>query len=372
METQAPLFQLHGVSERARAGKLFLRGRKIPTPMFMPVGTRATVKMLTQEDLETLGYQLILGNTYHLYLKPGSRLIRELGGLHKFMGWERAILTDSGGFQVFSLSGLNKITAEGVHFRSHIDGSRHFFSPQTSMEVQRDLGSDIVMMFDDCPPLPCSPQRMEEAINRTLHWGRICRDFPLDPHQNLFAIIQGGLDPEMRKYCYEELQHPNFKGYALGGLSVGEPPEQRHELCQAVTSHLPPEKPRYLMGVGTPIDILDAVSCGIDIFDCVLPTRNARNGQALTWSGVLNIKNERFKKDQKPLCSECHCRVCQRYSRSYIRHLYTVGEYLAGQLLSYHNLFFYRHLVSRAREEILDNNFESFYKYARNRYLTGV
>ncbi len=362
------IFQLEKKSGQARAGKIITYHGEIETPIFMPVGTRGTVKATTQEDLEELGAQIILGNTYHLYLRPGHELIKRVaGGLHGFISWDRPILTDSGGFQVFSLAKLRKITEEGVRFQSHIDGSYHNLTPEKSMEIQRDLGSDIVMAFDECPKLPSTHETLRESMELTLRWAKRCKEFELKNHQNLFGIVQGGLEFDLRKECLERLVEIDFPGYALGGLSVGEKNEEMVEFCKNFVPLMPADRPRYLMGVGTPLDILNGIRAGIDMFDCVLPTRNARNGQALTASGPLNIKNNRFLEDSGPLDTECTCRVCRKYSRSYIRHLFISKEYLGGQLMTYHNLAFYMRMVRQARKAILKDEFDDYYqKFYKN------
>lgn len=363
-------FKLEAKSGQARAGTIKTAHGEIQTPIFMPVGTRASVKGLWQEDLEELEAQIILGNTYHLYLRPGHELIKKMGGLHKFMTWKKPILTDSGGFQVFSLSDLNKVTEEGVKFQSHIDGSRHLLSPEKSMEIQKALGSDIVMIFDECPKLPATKETLRTSMELTLRWAKRCKDYELDPHQNLFAIIQGGLHIDLRTECMERLMEMDFPGYALGGLSVGEKNEEMVSFLNDFAPTMPEHKPRYLMGVGKPLDILNGIRAGIDMFDCVLPTRNARNGQFLTTHGPLNIKKQRFIEDPLPPDTECSCKVCKRYSRSYIRHLFNVGEYLAGQLITYHNIFFYLKMVRNAREAILQDKFDEFYKEFYNLYTS--
>jgi len=354
------IFELQKTSGKARAGLLKTSVGVVETPVFMPVGTRAAVKMLTCEDLEDIGFDLILGNTYHLYLRPGHELIERMGGLHDFMSWKGSILTDSGGFQVYSLSELNKVTDDGVWFRSHIDGSKHFIGPNESMQIQKSLGSDIVMCFDECPALPCSNEKMKSSLDKTHRWAKQCRDFELKEHQNLFGIVQGGLDLNLRKESLEALSEMNFEGMAIGGLSVGEKNDEMRELLQNFTHTMPVNKSRYLMGVGKPMDIIHAIGTGVDMFDCVLPTRNARNGQALTKKGPLNIKNERFKEDKQPLDANCLCQACKRYSRSYIRHLFSVNEYTAGRLLTVHNLYFYSQMMKDARVAILENKFDSF------------
>jgi len=355
-------FNLEHEDKKARTGTITTAHGKIQTPIFMPVGTRASVKGLTQDDLTSLGAQIILGNTYHLYLRPGHELIESTSGdLHNFMSWDKPILTDSGGFQVFSLSALNKRSEKGVEFQSHIDGSRHMISPEKSMEIQKALGSDIVMVFDECPALPATRDSLRESMELTLRWAKRCKEYPLRESQNLFGIIQGGLELDLRKECLERLNELDFPGLAIGGLSVGEKNEQMVQLLRDFAHLMPKHKPRYLMGVGKPMDILNAIKEGIDMFDCVLPTRNARNGQVLTHAGQLNIKNEKFKADTSPLDAECSCMVCQKYSRHYIRHLINVGEYLGGQLLSYHNLAFYMQLVQGARKAIEEQRFDDYY-----------
>lgn len=365
-------FSLMKQDGSARAGLLETSHGVIETPIFMPVGTRASVKTMSQQDLESMGAQIILGNTYHLYLRPGHELIDKLtGGLHGFMSWDRPILTDSGGYQVFSLSKLNKISEEGVTFQSHIDGSYHLIGPEQSMNIQRALGSDIVMCFDECPALPATRDQLARSMELTLRWAKRCRQSPLKEHQFLFGIIQGGLEKDLRMECMEQLESMHFDGLALGGLSVGEKNEEMYQFLKDFVSQMPRSKPRYLMGVGTPLDILHGIKQGIDMFDCVLPTRNARNGQFLTAKGPLNIKKERFKEDLLPPDPECQCHVCRRYNRAYIRHLYTVGEYLAGQLITYHNLFFYLQMTRNARQAIMLDQFDVFYDNFYKSYQSG-
>ena len=361
------MFQLEKQSGEARAGRLSTAHGVIETPVFMPVGTRATVKCVSSQDLVNLNAQIILGNAYHLYLQPGAELIeRVAGGLHQFMSWERPILTDSGGFQVFSLSESNRRTEEGVLFQDHLSGDRHLITPEKSMHIQRALGSDIVMAFDECPPLPSPKETLRASMHLTVRWAKRCLEVPLKEHQHLFAIIQGGLSLDLRKECLESLlslsgEKCHFAGFALGGLSVGEKSEEMREFCQKFVPTMPKSMPRYLMGVGTPLDILSAIKSGIDMFDCVLPTRNARNGQFFTRRGTLSIKKQRFREDPTPPDPDCHCRVCQTYSRAYIAHLYRSGEYLAGQLITYHNLHFYLRLLREARRNILEGTFDDFY-----------
>jgi len=358
-------------SGKARTGLINTHHGQIETPVFMPVGTRASVKGLWQEDLEELKTQIILGNTYHLYLRPGHELIERVGGgLHGFMSWKGPILTDSGGYQVFSLSKMNKLSEEGVVFKSHLDGSSHMISPEKSMEIQRALGADIVMAFDECPPLPSTKKELEKSMELTLRWARRCLSVPLKEHQNLFGIIQGGLEIALRTACMQALEEMNFPGLALGGLSVGEKNEEMVEFLNDFVHLMPENKPRYLMGVGNPLDILNGVRAGLDMFDCVLPTRNARNGQFITSLGPLNIKKERFKEDKRAPDPSCECSVCTRYSRAYIRHLYNVGEYLAGQLITYHNIHFYHRLMEKTREAIREDRFETYFQDFRRNYTS--
>lgn len=356
-------------SGKARAGVITTEHGDIETPIFMPVGTRASVKCMGQDDLEEIGAEIILGNTYHLYLRPGHELIEKVGGgLHGFMSWDKPILTDSGGYQVFSLSDMNKLTEEGVRFQSHLDGSYHMISPEKSMEIQKGLGADIVMAFDECPALPASKEKLRTSMELTLRWAKRCKDYPLKPYQNLFGIIQGGLHIDLRTECMEKLKEMDFDGYALGGLSVGEKNQEMIDFCDQFVHTMPEDKPRYLMGVGKPLDVLTGIKNGLDMFDCVLPTRNARNGQFLTAAGPLNIKKEKFKEDTKAPDPSCSCKVCKTYSRSYIRHLYTVGEYLAGQLITYHNLHFYLEMTRSARKAIIEDRFDEFYQTFYNTY----
>jgi queuine tRNA-ribosyltransferase len=318
----------------------------------MAVGTKATVKAMTPHELKDLGTQIILGNTYHLHLRPGENLIQQMGGLHKFMNWDGPILTDSGGFQVFSLSGLRKITEEGVEFRSHLDGARHFLSPETSMDIQMKLGSDIIMAFDECLPYPATPKQVEENDALTYRWLLRSKQAMTSKESLLFGIAQGGLDPESRIKSIEKICSVELPGYALGGLSVGEPIHLMHELLYKVAHIMPEKKPRYLMGVGTPLDLILAVDAGIDMFDCVMPTRVARNGTLFTWQGKVSIKREQYKADASPLDPECKCYTCQHYSKSYLRHLFLAGEILGARLNTIHNLYFYMDLMKKVREAI--------------------
>lgn len=354
---------------KARACTIKTFHGEIQTPIFMPVGTRASVKCMWQHQLHEIGAQIILGNTYHLYLRPGHELIEKVGGgLHGFMNWDKPILTDSGGYQVFSLSQINKVTEDGVIFSSHIDGSKHLIGPEKSMEIQKGLGSDIVMCFDECPALPATKEKLRVSMELTLRWAKRCRDYVLKDHQFLFGIIQGGLHFDLRSECMQRLEELDFPGLALGGLSVGEKNDEMVDFLDNFVHTMPENKPRYLMGVGKPLDILNGIRAGIDMFDCVLPTRNARNGQFLTHDGPLNIKNLRFREDTLPADPDCSCMVCKNYTRSYIRHLYTTGEYLAAQLISYHNLFFMLDMVKQARLNILNATFETYYQNFKKRY----
>ncbi len=360
-ERSMTFFKLEHTDGKARAGTITTAHGEIQTPIFMPVGTRATVKMMTNRDLEEIGSQIILGNTYHLYLRPGHELIERVGGgLHGFMNWKKPILTDSGGFQVFSLSDLNKRTEQGVEFKSHLDGSRHMITPEKSMEIQKALGSDIVMAFDECPALPATKDELRESMELSMRWAKRCQSVELKSHQHLFGIIQGGLHRDLRTESMEMLEELNLPGLALGGLSVGEKNEEMVEFLQNFVPTMPSQKPRYLMGVGTPLDLVNGVASGIDMFDCVLPTRNARNGQFLTSKGPINIKKEMYKEDLSPPDPECSCYVCKNHTKAYLNHLYKTGEYLAGQLMSYHNLHFYLNLMKQMRQAIREGVFDDF------------
>lgn len=328
----------------------------------MPVGTHGSVKGVTTPELKTMGAQIILGNTYHLYLRPGHERVERLGGLHKFMNWDRILLTDSGGFQVFSLSALNKISDHGVEFQSHIDGSSHLFTPEHAMQVQRALGSDIVMAFDECPPYPATPDQVARAMSRTLAWAKRGLDVPLKPHQNRFGIIQGGLYENLRVESLQQITELPFDGFAMGGLSIGEPPEMMQAMARFLAPQMPKAKPRYLMGVGRPEDLVEGVRSGVDIFDCVMPTRNARNGQLFTSAGKINIKNARFADADEPLDALCQCETCTKYSKAYLRHLYISGEILSARLNSVHNLTFYLNLMSQMRGAIIENRFDEWSK----------
>ena len=341
----------------ARTGAIRTEHGEFPTPAFMPVGTAAAVKGAWPEQLREMGYGCVLANTYHLYLRPGHERIRRLGGLHRFMGWDGTILTDSGGFQVFSLAALRKVTDEGVSFRSHLDGSLRFLTPELAVEIQEALGSDIRMALDECVELPAGRREAEEAVRRTTDWARRCCAASRREEGGLFGIVQGGLFPDLRRRSVEEICSLPFDGYAIGGVSVGEGKEHQRETVRDTAPLLPGGKPRYLMGVGTPEDILHAVSCGVDLFDCVIPTRNARNGMLYTSEGTLSIKQARYADDPRPPDESCPCPTCRSFSRAYLRHLYLSGEILSSMALTVHNLHRYAVLMERIREAISVGNF---------------
>lgn len=345
----------------ARLGRLTLAHGDIDTPVFMPVGTQATVKTLTPDDLYEMGISIILSNTYHLYLRPGEDLISKAGGLHSFMNWKHNILTDSGGFQVFSLSKLRKITDEGVFFNSHIDGSKHFLTPEKVMDIEQKLGADIAMCFDECAPYPCTYEEALNAVKRTSQWAQRCKDNHNREDQALFGIIQGNVFPDLRRQSALDLIDLDFPGYAVGGLSVGEPKEDMYKILDLTHSLLPLNKPRYLMGVGAPEDLLEGVKRGVDMFDCVLPTRLARHGTAYTRTGKITVRNASFADDFTPIDMDCNCYVCKNYSRAYIRHLIKADEILALRLLSYHNVYFLTNLMENIRKAIKEEEFLSFY-----------
>jgi queuine tRNA-ribosyltransferase len=343
----------------ARLGRLTTPHGVIDTPAFMPVGTAGTVKGLTQQALTELGVQILLGNTYHLYLRPGHERIRQLGGLHRFMSWPAAILTDSGGFQVFSLADLRKITDEGVVFRSHLDGSEHFLTPEKSIEIQQALGSDIAMVFDECIEYPADHARAAGAVKRTTEWARRCRDYArahagasTTPGQVLFGIAQGGAHADLRRESARQLVDLDFPGYAVGGIAVGEPHALSCEMTAVATEVLPKDRPRYVMGVGFPEQLADYVRCGVDMMDCVLPTRNARNGCLFTSTGRVNIRNAIYADDPRPLDERCSCMVCRTYSRAYLRHLFQANEILASILNSHHNVAFFLDIMGKIRQAI--------------------
>ena len=351
----------------ARRGVIHTPHGDIQTPIFMPVGTQATVKSMSPEELkEDVKAQIILANTYHLYLRPGHDLVKEAGGLHKFMNWDKPILTDSGGFQVFSLSGLRKITEEGVKFSSHLDGSKHLFTPEKVMEIEEALGADIIMAFDECCPYPSDYKYTEKSMYRTTRWAKRCKEAHTTTNQGLFGIIQGGFYKDLRKISAEDLIAMDFPGYAIGGISVGEPKEEFLDILRYTTPLMPENKPRYLMGVGTPDYLIEAALAGIDMCDCVLPTRLARHGTALTSKGKLVIRNATYERDWGKLDDECDCYTCRNYSRAYIRHLVKTNEILGIRLISLHNLRFLTKLMEQVREAIEQDNLlgfrEEFYK----------
>jgi queuine tRNA-ribosyltransferase len=353
-------FTLHATDGTARAGLLRTPHGDIETPIFMPVGTQATVKGLTPEMVRDAGAQIILGNTYHLTLRPGDELIRDLGGLHQFMHWDGPILTDSGGFQVFSLASQVKITDQGAAFRSHIDGSPLELTPERAVEIQQNLGSDIAMVLDECPPADSEPLKMRAAVDRTIHWAERCKRHHSRADQAQFAIVQGGLDVELRAVCAQALAAMDFPGYALGGFSVGESPEAMHAALPACAALLPESKPRYLMGVGRPEDLLAGVAAGIDMFDCVMPTRNGRNALAFTADGPIRLRNAKHRRDSAPVESSCPCYCCANYSRAYLHHLFAADEMLGPTLLSLHNIAFYLRLMVEARRAIATGAFAAF------------
>jgi len=356
----------------ARAGVIDTPRGQIATPAFMPVGTAATVKGMMPGSVAQTGAQIVLGNTYHLMLRPGAERIARLGGLHRFMNWERPILTDSGGFQVMSLAGLRKLTEEGVTFRSHYDGSRHALTPERSMEIQRLLGSDIVMAFDECPALPADRARLAESMQLSMRWAQRSRDaFGDRPGHALFGIQQGGLERDLREESAEALQAIGFDGYAVGGLAVGEGQAAMFDCLDYAPGMLPQDKPRYLMGVGKPDDILGAVQRGIDMFDCVLPTRSGRTGQAFTRRGVVNIKNARHADDPRPLDEGCSCPACRDFSRAYLHHVFRSGEMISGMLLTWHNLHYYQDLMAGIRAAIASGRLDAFAAEARAGWAGG-
>jgi queuine tRNA-ribosyltransferase len=344
--------------EGARRGALSTPHGVVDTPAFMPVGTYGAVKSLSPDDLAGAGAQIILGNTYHLYMRPGHEVIEGLGGLHRFMGWPGPILTDSGGFQVFSLAALRRVTDDGVEFRSHLDGSLHFLGPETAIEVQRALGSDITMVLDECPPATAPRDELARAMSRTTAWAIRCkRTFEAardegDDGRALFGIVQGGIHEDLRREHADQITGIGFDGYAVGGVSVGEEPEQIHAVGRLLGPLLPPEAPRYMMGLGTPADLIEMIGSGFDMFDCVMPTRNARNGTLFTWRGTLHIRNEKHTRDARPIDEECSCYTCRRFSRAYLRHLYLSKEILGHRLNTIHNVSFYQGLMAAARAAI--------------------
>ncbi|MBQ9851886.1 MAG: tRNA guanosine(34) transglycosylase Tgt [Ruminiclostridium sp.] len=366
------MFKLLKTEGNARRGELTTPHGTAQTPVFMNVGTQGAIKgAVSAHDLVDIGCQIELSNTYHLHLRPGDKLVKEMGGLHKFMRWDGPILTDSGGFQVFSLSGLRKIKEEGVTFASHIDGRKIFMGPEESMQIQSNLGSDIAMAFDECVENPSPYDYVKKSCERTLRWLERCKvehdrlnqePDAVNPQQMLFGINQGGTFPDLRVWHMKETAKIDCDGYAIGGLAVGEPAEVMYEIIEAVEPHMPQDKPRYLMGVGTPTNIIEAVARGVDMFDCVLPARNARHGKLYTWEGALNIKNEKYKNDDQPIDPKCDCPVCRSFSRAYLRHLFVAGEMLAMRLAVMHNLHFYNELMAQIRLALDEGRFEEFRK----------
>ncbi len=362
-------FKLHKKSGKARRATYMTHHGSFETPTFMAVGTKATVKAMTPEELKDCGTQVVLGNTYHLHLRPGEKLIKKLGGLHKFMNWHGPILTDSGGFQVFSLSGLRKMSEEGVEFRSHLDGAKHFLSPETSIQIQMDLGADIIMAFDECLGYPATDDQIKKSMDLTHRWLVRSKNAMQRPESLLFGIVQGGLSLEHRKYSLEQVTSVDLPGYALGGFSIGEPIHLMHELLPEVAPLMPENKPRYLMGVGTPLDLIISIDSGIDMFDCVMPTRVARNGTLYTWQGKVSIKRQEYKEDAGPLDPECDCYTCKNYSRAYLRHLFLSGEILGSRLNTIHNLHFYMSVMAKARQALDEGTWEAYRDDCLTRFI---
>lgn len=364
------MFKLKKQEGRARRGELETPHGTVQTPVFMNVGTAAAIKgALSAADLKTIGCQVELSNTYHLHLRPGDELVREMGGLHKFMTWDGPILTDSGGFQIFSLASLRKISEDGVKFNSHIDGRHIFMGPEESMRIQANLGSDIAMAFDECIKIPSPREYVEKSCERTYRWLIRCkaaigeynsREDAVNPGQMLFGINQGAVFTDIRIEHMKKIAELDLPGYAIGGLAVGETHQEMYDTIQAVEEHMPKDKPRYLMGVGTPGNIIEGVARGVDFFDCVMPARNGRHGHLFTWNGIINIKNEKYMRDELPIDSECDCPVCKRYSKAYIRHLFKANEMLAMRFAVMHNLYFYNKLTERIRASLETEGFEQF------------
>ena len=344
----------------ARIGKIVTSHGEVNTPAFMPVGTQGTVKSLTPEDLESLETEIILCNTYHLYLRPGYPVIERLGGLHSFVHWNHPLLTDSGGFQLYSISALRKIKEEGVYFQSHLDGSHHMISPETAIEIQEALGADIIMCLDECTPYPASYDYTRQSLALTTRWAERCKKAHKKKEQALFGIIQGGMFPDLRKESAQAMMNLDFPGYAIGGLSVGETKDTMHEILDHTLSLIPVNKPRYLMGIGTPQDILECIKKGVDMFDCVMPTRHARNGMLFTSFGSLVIKNSQYADDPLPIDPDCKCYTCQNYSRAYLRHLFMAKELLSARLNTIHNIYYYLNFMKEIRESIRENRLENF------------
>ncbi|MDA9951707.1 tRNA guanosine(34) transglycosylase Tgt [Oligoflexaceae bacterium] len=364
--TRIGSFKIDATSGQARSGELTLKHGVVQTPIFMPVGTAGCVKSLVPKDLEELGAQIILGNTYHLFLRPGMEVIGKFGGLHKFANWTKPILTDSGGFQIFSLGKLNKLSEEGAAFHSHLDGKKFHLTPELSTEIQETIGSDIHMVLDECTPFPVEKKVAEESMERSMRWAARCRKAKKIDDLCQFGIVQGSVFEDLRRRSAEALTELDFEGFAIGGLSVGESKEHMREVTAYTCPMLPDDKPRYLMGVGTPLDLIESVACGVDMFDCVMPTRNGRNGMAFTSLGRINIKNEKFKFDEDPLDPACTCYTCQTFSKSYLRHLYVAAEPTSMRLMSLHNLTYYLNLMKDIKASIQNDSFDSLLKHHRD------
>ncbi|MCX6129430.1 MAG: tRNA guanosine(34) transglycosylase Tgt [Proteobacteria bacterium] len=364
------MFQLQHTDGKARLGSLQLAHGVVQTPIFMPVGTVGSVKTMVPEDLHGLGAEIILGNTYHLFLRPGLEVIREFGGLHRFIGWDKPILTDSGGFQIFSLANQRKINEKGADFQSHIDGRKISLTPELAVEIQETIGADIHMVLDECTPFPATHEQAQESMRRSMRWAQRCRDARQKPELCQFGIVQGGMYEDLREESVRKLSDIDFEGYSIGGLSVGEPKPDMRRVTEFTCSLLPQDKPRYLMGVGTPLDIIESIAVGIDMFDCVMPTRNGRNGTLFTSYGRVNIKNSQFRLDQSPLDPECSCYTCKTFSKSYLRHLFMAQEYTVMRLLSLHNLTYYLKLIHDIRQAIRDNRFQDLLAHHRKIWET--
>lgn len=365
------MFKLQKTSSKARRGQLKLKHGIVETPIFMPVGTVGSVKSMTSADMHGMNTQILLGNTYHLFLRPGLEVIRAAGGLHNFMNWSKPILTDSGGFQIFSLGKLNKLTESGAHFQSHLDGTRFLLTPELAVEIQETLGADIHMVLDECTSYPVSYEVAKSSMERSLRWAKRCREARTNQDLCQFGIVQGSMFKDLRKQCIEGLVEIGFEGLAMGGLSVGESKVEMREMTEFCCEHLPQNSPRYLMGVGTPLDLIESVALGVDMFDCVMPTRNARNGTLFTSTGKINIKNAQYKLDQDPLDAACACYTCTTFTRSYLRHLYACGELTALRLLSLHNLTYYLTLMNEIRQSIENDTFDVLLRHHQNLWNTN-
>lgn len=362
------MFKLIKTDGRARRGELSLAHGKVQTPIFMPVGTVGSVKTLVPSDLHTLGAEIILGNTYHLYLRPGLEVIRAAGGLHKFIGWDKPMLTDSGGFQIFSLGQSRKLTEKGAEFKSHLDGRQIMLTPELAVEIQETLGSDIHMVLDECTPYPATHEQAKSSMEMSMRWAKRCRDAKTRDELCQFGIIQGGVYEDLRLESIERLKELDFEGLAIGGLSVGEPKEHMRAMTEFSCAHMPEDKPRYLMGVGTPLDLIESVAMGVDMFDCVMPTRNARNGSIFTSEGKINIRNAVHKLSQEPLDPDCDCYTCSHFTRSYLRHLFVAGELTALRLLSLHNVTYYVKFMKDIRDAIEKGTFTELLEKQRQVY----